>query len=250
MILDSIIEKKKLHLEQDVATLLPTNPGKIAQAMKKSKELYIIGELKKASPSKGIIVDDFCIQTLAQAYADAGIPALSILTEQDFFQGSLSYIKQARDIFHGPILRKDFLMDVREIIQAKQYGADMILLIVAMLQDDQLRSFYQCARGLGLECIVEVHNEEEMRRALSIQPEIIGINNRNLYTFDVSLNTTCKLISMVPFTTTIVAESGIFTHADMMKMQEAGADAVLIGESFMRSRNIAQHVKELRYGKS
>lgn len=250
MILDTIIEKKKSHLERDLVSILPTQQGRIAQAMKKSDELFIIGEIKKASPSKGVIVKDFNVQTLSQAYEAAGIDALSVLTEQDFFQGSISYLKEARTIFHGPILRKDFIMDIREIIQAKQAGADMILLIVAMLNDEQLSLFYTCARALGLECIVEVHNEEELTRALRIQPEIIGINNRNLYTFEVTLETTCQLRTRIPDSIAVVAESGIFTHEDMKKMQLAGADAVLIGESFMRSHDIKQHVKELRYGKN
>lgn len=249
MILDTILAKKLEHLEEDLQTLRPTKHGHIATTIKQSKELYILGEIKKASPSKGVIVEDFSIERFAQNYKEAGIDALSVLSEQDFFQGRTEYVTKAKELFQGPVLRKDFIMDVREILQTKQIGADLILLIVAMLDDVQLKVFYECARAIGLECIVEVHNEEELSRALAIQPEIIGINNRNLHTFDVSLDTTKLLACKIPDSIAIISESGIFTHRDITFVKECGVDGVLIGESFMRSHNFQQHLKELRYGK-
>ncbi|RGC53289.1 indole-3-glycerol phosphate synthase TrpC [Absiella sp. AM29-15] len=247
MILDTIIEKKKETLEQSFQNQnLLYHP--IAHQMKNKEDLFVIGEIKKASPSKGVIVKDFNVEKFTKEYTMAGVDALSILTEENFFQGSLENIKLAKAFSHIPVLRKDFIMDAREIIQSKQVGADMILLITAMLSDEQLRTFYQMANMLYLECIVEVHNEEELTRALKIHPEIIGINNRDLYTFEVSLETTKRLAQKIPDDICIVSESGIFTHDDMEFVKAAGVDAVLIGESFMRCDNFMEHLQQLRYG--
>lgn len=247
MILDTIIEKKKETLElsfQKTDHLF--HP--IAHQIKAKDDIFVIGEIKKASPSKGVLVKDFDVAKMAKDYTVAGVDALSILTEENFFQGSLENIKLAKAFSNIPVLRKDFIMDAREIIQSKQVGADMILLITAMLSDEQLRTFYQMANMLYLECIVEVHNEEELKRALKIHPEIIGINNRDLYTFEVSLDTTKQLAKKIPDDICIVSESGIFTHEDMEYVKAAGADAVLIGESFMRCHDFMEHLQQLRYG--
>ncbi len=250
MILDAIIEKKKRTLEEELMQMLPKEPGKIAKQMKLYDSLFVIGEIKKASPSKGVIVENFSAARFANAYDEAGINAISILTERNFFQGGLENIAIARSVSDLPILRKDFILDAREVVQTKRIGANMMLLIVAMLDDAALREFYQLARFLELECIVEVHNEEELERALVLQPEIIGINNRDLHTFTVSLETTKRLADRIPADISIVSESGIFTHEDMEYVREAGADAVLIGESFMRCADIRTHLQELKYGSS
>ena len=244
MILDAIIEKKKRTLEEE----LPKEPGKIAKQMKLYDSLFVIGEIKKASPSKGVIVENFSAARFANAYDEAGINAISILTERNYFQGGLENIAIARSVSDLPILRKDFILDAREVVQTKRIGANMMLLIVAMLDDAALREFYHMARFLELECIVEVHNEEELERALLLHPEIIGINNRDLHTFAVSLETTKRLAGRIPADISIVSESGIFTHEDMDYVREAGADAVLIGESFMRCADIRTHLQELKYG--
>lgn len=249
MILDTIVEKKKETLEADIASYMPEKKGYIAKQMKRYDSLFVIGEIKKASPSKGVIVEDFNVQRFATAYDEAGINAISVLTERNFFLGSLDNITYVRTVSDIPILRKDFIVDAREIMQSKHFGANMILLIVAILDDQQLKSFYQTARLLDLECIVEVHNEEELERALRIHPEIIGINNRNLKTFEVDLRTTRNLMRNMPSTISVVSESGIHTHEDMEYVQACGVDAVLIGESFMRAKNIRNHLKELKYGK-
>lgn len=248
MILDNIIEKKAITIEQDLQHLRPTMIQPIAKQMKDKKDLFIIGEIKKASPSKGVIVENFDVAAFAQGYDQAGIDAMSILTEKNFFLGKLAYISIAKQHSHCPILRKDFIMDPREIIETKQCGADLMLLIVAMLDDKQLRTYYDMAYALGLECIVEIHNEEELQRAFAISPQIIGINNRNLHTFEVTLETTKRLARLIPKQIAVVSESGIFTHTDMEYVKDAGVDAVLIGESFMRSTNFKQHLEELRYG--
>ena len=242
MILDTIIEKKKTTLEEELMRMLPREQGKIAKQMKLYDSLFVIGEIKKASPSKGVIVEDFSAARFANAYDEAGINAISILTERNFFQGGLENIEIARSVSDLPILRKDFIMDAREVVQTKRIGANMMLLIVAMLDDATLREFYQLARFLDLECIVEVHNEKELERA------IIGINNRDLHTFAVSLETAKRLASRIPADISIVSESGIFTHEDMEYVRKAGADAVLIGESFMRCPDIRTHLQELKYG--
>ena len=191
---------------------------------------------------------NFSAARFANAYDEAGINAISILTERNYFQGGLENIAIARSVSDLPILRKDFILDAREVVQTKRIGANMMLLIVAMLDDAALREFYHMARFLELECIVEVHNEEELERALLLHPEIIGINNRDLHTFAVSLETTKRLAGRIPADISIVSESGIFTHEDMEYVREAGADAVLIGESFMRCANIRTHLQELKYG--
>ena len=236
MILDTIIEKKKTTLEEELMRMLPREQGKIAKQMKLYDSLFVIGEIKKASPSKGVIVEDFSAARFANAYDEAGINAISILTERNFFQGGLENIEIARSVSDLPILRKDFIMDAREVVQTKRIGANMMLLIVAMLEDATLREFYQLARFLDLECIVEVHNEKELERALQ------------LHTFAVSLETTKRLASRIPADISIVSESGIFTHEDMEYVRKAGADAVLIGESFMRCPDIRTHLQELKYG--
>lgn len=244
MILDEIIKKKSETLAQDVKDIIPTKRGEFAQMMKR-EGLYIIGEIKRASPSVGDIVADFHPLEIAQAYEDAGIDAISILTERHFFKGSIQYVKDVAKITKLPLLRKDFIIDVREILQAKQAGASLILLIVAILDDKTLQEFYQVAYAIGLECIIEVHNEEELQRALRISPQIIGINNRDLHTFQVDITMSGKLRPSIPDDIVVISESGIHTSDDIAYLNEIGVDGVLIGESFMRCDNIALHLKDL-----
>lgn len=248
MILDKIVQQKKQTLESRFAALQPTSMQPIAKRMRMKEDLFIIGELKKASPSKGIIVKSFDVSILAAAYEKAQVDAISILSESHYFQGDIDHIKRVRQQVTCPILRKDFIIDAREIIETKRCGADLLLLIVALLDDNHLRQFYQMAYALGLECIVEVHDAYELQRALQIQPQIIGINNRNLQTFDVCLDTTRTLIHQIPDSICVVAESGIVTPEDFQKIKDAGADAVLIGESFMRSEDFTAHLQWLRHG--
>lgn len=247
MILDTIVEKKKESIESHFQSI--TFPqGRIARAMKAKQGLFILGEIKKASPSKGLIAPEFDVEQLAKEYTYSGVDAISVLCEEHFFQGSIQHLITANSFTSLPLLRKDFIIDTREIVEASQAGASMILLIVAMLDDVQLLHFYQCARMLGLECIVEVHNEIELTRALAIHPEIIGINNRNLHTFEVSLDTTKQLAKLIPDTIAVISESGIFTHEQLEEVAQYGIDGVLIGESFMRCKDKKKHLQELFYG--
>lgn len=243
MILDKIIDKKRTTMKD-----YKYKQGLIAKTMKQS-ELYLIGEIKKASPSKGIIVENFNVDYLIEEYNTARVDAISILTEENYFMGNSIYLKKARNYSNITLLRKDFIIDINEIFESKNLGANLILLIVAILDDTQLYDFYNCAYALGLECIVEIHNEEELNRALKINPQIIGINNRDLNTFDVTLDTTIKLINSIPKDIAVISESGIYSYDDVTRLKLCGIDGILVGESFMKAKSISEHVKELRYGK-
>lgn len=204
----------------------------------------LIAEIKKASPSAGVIRADFDPVQIARDYEAAGADCLSVLTDEQFFQGSLHFLQQIRDAVRLPILRKDFIIHERQILESIEAGADAILLIVAILTDDELKRFHDSARRAGLSVLVEVHDEFEMRRALACGAELIGINNRDLKTFKTDLATTERLAKMAAGKT-LVAESGIHTRADVQRVQAAGAQALLVGESLMRSANMAEKVKEL-----
>ena len=206
--------------------------------------LALIAEVKKASPSAGVIKPDFDPVRIAQAYEAAGASCLSVLTDEQFFQGSLKFLQQIRDAVRLPILRKDFIIHERQILESIEAGADAILLIVAILNDEQLRSFHAVARSAGLAVLVEVHDEIEMRRALAAEVEIIGVNNRDLKTFTVDLATTEKLSAMAKGRL-LVAESGINNRADVQRLERCGARAILVGESLMRAADLNAKVSEL-----
>ncbi len=205
----------------------------------------MIAEIKKASPSRGVIRPDFNPEKIAGEYENGGANCISVLTDKNYFQGKNEYVKMVREACSLPVIRKDFIIDSLQIEEAYKIGADAILLIVAILDEYQLADFYAHARGLDLNVLVEVHNEEEMTQALKIKPEIIGVNNRNLHDFSVSLDTTQKLAEMVSPETILVSESGIFTNADVEKVKEFGATAILVGESLMRQENLSSAVKNL-----
>jgi indole-3-glycerol phosphate synthase len=198
----------------------------------------VIAEVKKASPSKGVIRADFDPAAIARSYADAGAACLSVLTDVDFFQGDDAYLQQARAACALPVLRKDFTVDPYQVVEARTLGADAILLIVAALDDVQLREFAALALELGLDVLVEVHDDAELDRALAVPDRdgrvLLGINNRNLRTFAVSLDTTLALQPRVPAGRRLVAESGILVPEDVARLRAAGIDAFLVGEAFMR----------------
>jgi indole-3-glycerol phosphate synthase len=206
--------------------------------------LGLIAEVKKASPSAGVIKPDFDAVQIARAYEAAGASCLSVLTDEQFFQGSLRFLQQIRDAVQLPLLRKDFIIHERQILESIEAGADAILLIVAILNDEDLRRFHALARSAGLAVLVEVHDEIEMRRALAAEAEMIGINNRDLKTFAVDLATTEKLAAMVKGRI-LVAESGINTRADVERLERCGAQAILVGESLMRAADLDAKVAEL-----
>lgn len=200
-------------------------------------ELAVIAEIKKASPSAGVIVQSFDPVTIAINYARAGAAAISVLTDENFFQGRLEYLNQVRSVVSAPILRKDFILDEIQIIESVASGADAILLIVAALEQEQLERLLEIAATYQLDALVEVHTLEELDRALETAARIIGINNRNLATFEVDLSVTEKLSENVPDDVVLVSESGIKTAGDVSRIRACGVDAVLIGEALMRAQN-------------
>jgi indole-3-glycerol phosphate synthase len=205
----------------------------------------VIAEVKKASPSKGILRPDFIPADIAQSYAEHGAACLSVLTDQQFFQGSVDYLKQARASCDLPVLRKDFMIDPYQVYEARAMGADCILLIAACLDDAQMQSLEALAMSLDMAVLGEVHDGLELQRALQLKTPLLGINNRNLKTFDVSLDTTLGLIKDVPAGHLLVTESGISTVADVQRMRAAGVQAFLVGEVFMRADEPGQALAEL-----
>jgi indole-3-glycerol phosphate synthase len=213
--------------------------------------IALIAEVKKASPSAGIICKDFDPVRIAKEYEAAGANCLSVLTDEKFFQGSLNYLRQIRAAVKIPLLRKDFIIDERQILEAIEWGADAILLIVAILDDERLKRFHSLATSAGLAVLVEVHDEAELERAMIIGAELIGVNNRDLKTFKVDLATTERLAAKLfssPATrhsSLLVAESGIHTRADVERLAKCGAKAILVGESLMKGVSISAKVNEL-----
>lgn len=250
MILDTIVARK----HEEVAALkqrgLPTltqpvePPRGFMHALINAPGVAIIAEAKKASPSKGVIQPDFDPVRIARNYQQGGAHCLSVLTDVDFFQGSLDYIPLVRGTVHLPVLRKDFIIDPLQIDEAHAVGADAILLIAAILETNQLRDYRLQAESLGMDVLVEVHDERELDSALAAESRLIGINNRNLNDFTVSLETTFRLRQMIPATIPVVSESGIATVDDMRRLKEAGITAALIGESLMRAAEQDQLLRE------
>ena len=205
----------------------------------------VIAEIKKASPSKGVIRAQFDPESIARSYAAAGAACLSVLTDVDFFQGSDIYLQQARDACTLPVLRKDFIVDEYQIYEARVLGADCVLLIVAALSDAQLQSYAQLARMLQMDVLLEVHDADEMARALRADSPLIGINNRNLRTFEVDLQTTLTLKDAVPADRMVVTESGILNRDDVARMRNNGVDVFLVGEAMMRAVDPGTELRSL-----
>ncbi|UDF36900.1 UNVERIFIED_ORG: indole-3-glycerol phosphate synthase TrpC [Shinella sp. XGS7] len=205
----------------------------------------VIAEIKKASPSKGVIRADFRPAEIAQSYERHGAACLSVLTDEQFFQGSADYLRQARAAVALPVLRKDFMVDEYQVFEARAMGADCILLIAACLDDAQMADLEACALGLGLDVLVEVHDGAELARALRLKTPLVGINNRNLRTFEVTLDTTLGLLKDVPADRLLVTESGILAPADVQLMRAAQVHAFLVGEAFMRAPDPGQALSAL-----
>ncbi|WP_404419959.1 indole-3-glycerol phosphate synthase TrpC [Marinospirillum sp.] len=205
----------------------------------------VIAEIKKASPSKGVLRNDFIPAEIAQRYETAGAACLSVLTDRDFFQGHEDYLQEARAACHLPVIRKDFIVDPYQVYEARAIHADCILLIAACLSDEQMSDLNLLAHELGMDVLIEVHNREELNRALKLSNRIIGINNRDLHSFEVSLNHTWDLLPDIPEDRLVVTESGILTRKDVAAMQEHQVNAFLVGEAFMRAEDPGQALEQL-----
>jgi indole-3-glycerol phosphate synthase len=252
MILDTIVARKK----QEVAQLktegvgrpdLPVDPPRgFMQALTQSSEIAVIAEAKKASPSKGVISPDFDPAAIASSYEKGGAEALSVLTDVTFFQGSLDYIPLVRQEVKLPVIRKEFIIHELQIEEARNYGADAILLIAAILEQEQIRDYLQMSSELDMDVLVEVHDEKELEKSLTAGSSLIGINNRDLRDFTVDLGTTIRLRKEMPDSIPVVSESGIKNHDDMKMLQDHGITAALIGETLMRSHDREAALKLLK----
>jgi len=205
----------------------------------------LIAEVKRASPSRGVLCPNFDPVELAQKYAHGGAAAISVLTEANYFQGSLDHLAAIRQEIDLPLLRKDFIFDPYQVYESRAYSADALLLIVAALSQEQLAELLSLSHSLGLNCLVEVHNEGEVERALRSQARIIGINNRDLSTFTIDINTTCRLLPLIPRGRIVVSESGIRNRSDVEKLKGWGVNAVLVGEALVTAGDVVTKVREL-----
>jgi len=246
----SVEQKKKTFplIENPVSSGLLLSKGSFLKSLRASIEIHrvaVIAEMKKASPSQGLIREKYNPSELAKQYLEAKAACLSVLTDEPFFKGSLEHISIVKETVDLPVLRKDFIVDEYQIHESQLKGADCILLIVAALSKNQLQEFSLLASDLNLEVLVEVHDEEEIERALEINPNLIGINNRNLETFEVNLETTERLIEKIPEEILTVSESGIKSSEDVKKIMSSGVNAFLVGEVFMRAEDPVKELKNL-----
>jgi len=255
MILTKIIEAKKKEIEiakerlpidklQKRLLTLPSQRN-FKQAISKEHEIALIAEIKKASPSSGVLRHDFDPIKIARIFRAYGASAVSVVTDEKFFRGSLSYIDMIRREVYLPVLRKDFIIDKYQLYESKLAGADAVLLIADLLSRSELFQFLEISKNLAMDAVVEVHNEEDLEKSLGVDSEIIGINNRNLHTFEVNLDTTSNLIRSIPEGKIVISESGIETYEDVMFLKSLGVRAVLVGEALMRSDDIGLKMREL-----
>lgn len=242
-----IEERKKQKpldaLEKALNGLQPTRS--FNEAIKSTGSVKLIAEVKKASPSAGVIREAFNHIEIAGLYEQGGAAAISVLTDEEFFQGKLEYLTEIKQVVKLPLLRKDFIIDHYQIFETRVAGADAVLLIVRILSNEKLKAFLKLSRELGMDCLVEVHDADELNKALDADAEIIGINNRDLNTFKTDLETTFKLRPLIPERKTIVSESGISTRTDILRLKDCGINAALIGETFMRAPGIIAKMREL-----
>jgi len=255
MILSKILEEKRREVEEARKRISLGDLKKKAEALyissmfkkniSRKGHINLIAEVKKSSPSRGIIRADFDPLKIAMAYHAAGAAAISVLTDERFFDGRLEYLKMIKERVTLPVLRKDFIIDEYQIYETAAAGADAMLLIAQILTREELNRYTGLCKDMGMDVLVEVHNEEDVDKALGSSASVIGINNRDLATFNVDITTTQRLIRMIPDSKTIVSESGIETYEQVMFLKSLGVNAVLIGETFMRAENIGEKVREL-----
>ena len=255
MILDKIVENKIQEVndrktEEPVGALkrkidTSAKPRDFVSGISKHGKMNLIAEIKKASPSAGVIKEDFSVEKVAEAYKMAKVDAISVLTDKKFFQGEIKYLNMAKNVIDIPILRKDFIVDEYQIYESRAYKADAILLIVRILERSQLADYLAMTKELEMAALVEVHSERELEQALYCNSEIIGINNRNLDTLKVDIETSLRIKGEVPEDKIVVSESGIKTRNDVKKLYKYGMHAILVGEILMRSDNIESEVRKL-----
>lgn len=255
MILSRIIEEKRKvvdeakrikpqeELVKEIKNIYVKSSFK--RSISRPHHINLIAEIKKASPSKGILRGDFNLVKIASTYQANGASAISILTDERFFEGKLEYIRKVKESVSLPILRKDFFIDEYQIYETVAAGGDAIILICEILSANEIVKFYNLATSLGLDCLIEVHNEEDLEKALATGTNIIGINNRDLHTFKVDIGVTQKIIRLIPQHKVIVSESGIKSYEDVMFLKSLGVNAVLIGEAFMEASDIAAKMREM-----
>lgn len=257
-ILKKILDRKREEIAERSATVsleqlkqqaaLASAPRGFAAAMTAkiaAGESAVIAEIKKASPSKGVIRENFDPAAIAASYADGGAACLSVLTDVDFFQGADKYLQQARDACHLPVIRKDFIIDQYQIYEARAMGADCILLIVSALAEKQLADLHDLAISLGMDVLIEVHDAAELSIALKLDNPMVGINNRNLHSFEVSLDNTYQLLEKIPNNRIVITESGIHSREDVAAMRQQKVNAFLVGEAFMRSEEPGDRLSEM-----
>jgi len=255
-ILKEIIAKKKERLalakqqisEEELKSRLGSLPParKFIEAISKPRQISLIAEIKKSSPSSGIIRQDFNHIEIAKAYQECGVQAISVLTEEDFFSGSILYLKEVKNLTEVPVLRKDFILEQYQVYESRFYGADALLLIAGLLTQDELAQFSALALELGMDALVEVHDEKELRKVLKLKSvSFIGINNRSLRTLEVDPKTVEKLFPLIPKEKVVVVESGIKNSQDVLFLKILGVSAVLIGTAFMQAENIPKKVEEI-----
>jgi len=257
-ILKKILDRKREEIAERSATVsleqlkqqaaLASAPRGFAAAMTAkiaAGESAVIAEIKKASPSKGVIRENFDPAAIAASYADGGAACLSVLTDVDFFQGADKYLQQARDACHLPVIRKDFIIDQYQIYEARAMGADCILLIVSALAEKQLADLHDLAISLGMDVLIEVHDTAELSIALKLDNPMVGINNRNLHSFEVSLDNTYQLLEKIPDNRIVITESGIHSREDVAAMRQQKVNAFLVGEAFMRSEEPGDRLSEM-----
>ena len=252
--LDRIVAQKREEVEQRKKSLPLSRlkeliarrevPLDLALALK-GTQTRLIAEVKRASPSRGVLRPDFNPVELAQKYAEGGAAAISVLTETNYFDGSIDHLAAIREEIRLPLLRKDFIFDPYQVYESRAYGADALLLIVAILSQGQLEELLSLSHNLGLSCLVEVHRQGEVERALGSQAKIIGINNRDLTTFTIDINTTRRLLPLIPQGRIVVSESGIRNRSDVAKLKSWGVNAVLVGEALVTAGDVVTKVREL-----
>jgi len=253
--LKEIVQKKKERLEQaqqaqpleqlklQLEALPPTRS--FIEAINRQKNLSLIAEIKKSSPSSGLIREPFDPVAIAGAYRDAGVQAISVLTEEDFFHGSLEHLRQVRSTVDLALLRKDFILEPYQVYESRVYGADAILLIAEVLTREQLLELAGLSTSLGLDYLVEVHDEKTLKKVLNVKVPLIGINNRSLHTLEIDFKTTERLYPLVPKDKVVVVESGIKSYQDTLFLKILGVNAVLVGTAFMQAQDISRKVEEL-----